>query len=143
MKKNDPTSKVMSYVEYLGGLRCTSVHLRSGQEIISDAPVDNNGKGEAFSPTDLVATALAKCVITIMGIKARDRNVEITGTKAEVIKVMASGPRRIAEVHIVFTIPNNNLSEEDKTILEKAGRACPVAQSLHPDLEQRLTFNFR
>ena len=107
--------------------------------IITDAPVDNHGKGEAFSPTDLVATALASCLITIMGIKARNLEVEIDGTKAEVTKVMGTEPRRIVEVKIDVFFPKS-FDEKTQKILEKAGLTCPIANSLHPDLNQRIRF---
>ena len=93
-----------SIVTYLGDLRTSSVHLQSGSEIISDAPLDNNGKGAAFSPTDTVANALASCMFTVMGIKARDLDVDLSGSTAEVTKVMAAEPRRISEIHVVFNL---------------------------------------
>ena len=128
-----------SSVEYLGNLRTTATHLASKKRIITDAPVDNHGKGEAFSPTDLVATALASCLITIMGIKARNLEVDIDGTKAEVTKVMGTEPRRIVEVKIDVFFPKS-FDEKTQKILEKAGLTCPIANSLHPDLNQRIRF---
>jgi len=128
-----------SSVEYLGNLRTTATHLASEKIIITDAPVDNHGKGEAFSPTDLVATALASCLITIMGIKARNLEVDIDGTKAKVTKVMGTEPRRIVEVKIDVFFPKN-FGEKTQKILEKAGLTCPIANSLHPDLNQRIRF---
>ena len=128
-----------SSVEYLGNLRTTATHLASEKIIITDAPVDNHGKGEAFSPTDLVATALASCLITIMGIKARNLEVDIDGTKAEVTKVMGTEPRRIVEVKIDVFFPKN-FDEKTQKILEKAGLTCPIANSLNPDLNQRIRF---
>ena len=128
-----------SSVEYLGNLRTTATHLASEKIIITDAPVDNHGKGEAFSPTDLVATALASCLITIMGIKARNLEVDIDGTKAEVTKVMGTEPRRIVEVKIDVFFPKS-FDEKTRKILEKAGLTCPIANSLHPDLNQRIRF---
>ena len=128
-----------SSVEYLGNLRTTATHLASEKIIITDAPVDNHGKGEAFSPTDLVATALASCLITIMGIKARNLEVDIDGTKAKVTKVMGTEPRRIVEVKIDVLFPKN-FDEKTQKILEKAGLTCPIANSLHPDLNQRIRF---
>src|SRR6188472_493621 len=120
-----------SKITYLGDLRTSSIHLSSGSEIISDAPVDNHGKGEAFSPTDTVANALATCMFTVMGIKARDLAVDFTGSTSEVTKIMGTDPRRITEIHVVF---NMNVSPDDKTkaILEKTAMTCPVLQSLHP-----------
>ena len=128
-----------SSVEYLGNLRTTATHLASEKIIITDAPVDNHGKGEAFSPTDLVATALASCLITIMGIKARNLEVDVDGTKAKVTKVMGTEPRRIVEVKIDVFFPKN-FDEKTQKILEKAGLTCPIANSLHPDLNQRIRF---
>lgn len=127
---------------YQGQLRTICVHLKSNQEVITDAPTDNNGKGEAFSPTDLVATALASCAVTVMGIKARDMDIDMTGTKAEITKTMASNPRRIAKVEINIIFPENNWDDKTKTILKNTGLNCPVAKSLHSDLEQVITFNF-
>lgn len=125
---------------YTGGLRCTAVHLQSGTEIITDAPTDNLGKGEAFSPTDLTATSLGVCMLTTMGIAAQKNNFNIDKTKAEVTKVMAAPPRRIAEVKVDLIFPANNFSEEQKKILENAALHCPVAKSLHPDLIQTVNF---
>ncbi|APD05647.1 hypothetical protein UJ101_00094 [Flavobacteriaceae bacterium UJ101] len=130
---------ITSEVQYLGGLRTTAVHVKSNNEIITDAPVDNHGKGEAFSPTDLVATALASCMMTIMGIKANTMEVDLEGTKAEVTKLMGTEPRRINEVQITI-IMNQNFDDKTKTILEKAALTCPVAKSLHPELKQTVAF---
>ena len=128
-----------SSVEYLGNLRTTATHLASEKIIITDAPVDNHGKGEAFSPTDLVATALASCLITIMGIKAKNLELDIDGTKAEITKVMGTEPRRIVEVKINVFFPKS-FDEKTQKILEKAGLTCPIANSLHPNLNQRIRF---
>ena len=131
-----------SIVRYLGELRSSSMHLQSGTEILNDAPTDNHGKGEAFSPTDMVANSLATCIITTMAIKAINMNLELKGTTAEVTKVMAADPRRISEIHIVFQM---NLAEDKKikTILEKTAMTCPVHQSLHPDIKKVITFNWK
>lgn len=131
-----------SIVRYLGELRTSSMHLQSGTEILTDAPTDNNGKGEAFSPTDMVANSLATCMITIMAIKARDMDLELKGTTAEVTKVMAAEPRRISEIHIIFQM---NLVGDDKTktILERTAMTCPVHFSLHPDIKKEITFNWK
>ena len=131
-----------SKVTYLGDLRTSSIHIQSGTEILSDAPVDNNGKGEAFSPTDTVANGLATCMMTIMGIKARDLGIDLTGTTAEVVKIMNAEPRRIGAIEIVFEIQGTN-DQKSKTILERAGMTCPVFLSLHPDVEKRITFNWK
>ena len=128
-----------STVEYLVDLRTTAIHLASKKNILSDAPVDNQGKGEAFSPTDLVATALGSCLLTIMGIKARDMKVEIKGTTALVSKVMGSTPRRISEINITVTMVNS-FDQKTQKILEKAALSCPVANSLHTDLKQNIDF---
>lgn len=132
-----------SKVKYLGELRSEAVHLQSGNVITTDAPKDNFGKGEAFSPTDLVATALASCMISIMGIVERREGITpVTGTTAEVTKVMYADPRRIGEIHVKITFPKNNYSDKEKKIYENAAHTCPVAKSLHPDLKQVVTFEW-
>ena len=127
---------------YLGDLRTENEHLQSGNKIITDAPTDNQGKGEAFSPTDLLATALGNCIMTIMGIKARDNGIDIIGTELEVTKIMASDPRRVAEVVVEFTFPKKNYSEEEKQLIESVAGTSPVPLSLHPDLRQTIKFNW-
>ena len=131
-----------SKVTYLGDLRTSSIHINSGSEIISDAPLDNNGKGEAFSPTDTVANALASCMMTVMGIKARDMGVDFTGSTAAVTKHMQADPRRISKIEIVFEMALA-ADEKTKTILERTALTCPVHQSLHPDIEKVVTFNWK
>ncbi|PKD18378.1 osmotically inducible protein OsmC [Salegentibacter salinarum] len=131
------TSKVI----YTGSLRTEAEHLKSGAKIITDAPTDNHGKGEAFSPTDSVATALASCMLTVMGIKAEDLKVSLKGTTAEVTKTMAANPRRISKVEITITFPET-YSEKLQKILEHSARTCPVLESLHPDMEKVITFNY-
>jgi uncharacterized OsmC-like protein len=131
-----------SKVTYLGELRTSSIHLQSGSEIISDAPVDNNGKGEAFSPTDTVANALASCMMTVMGIKARDLNVNFAGSTAEVTKVMQADPRRINAIEIVFDM-NLHTDQKIKTILERTAMTCPVFLSLNPEIEKKISFNWK
>lgn len=131
------TSKVI----YLGDLRTEAVHLQSQNVIITDAPKDNHGKGEAFSPTDLLATSLASCMMSIMGIVAkRDNMTPIDGTTAEVTKVMYADPRRVGEIHIKMQFPKNNFSDKEKKIYEHAAHTCPVAKSLHPDIKQEIEF---
>ena len=130
-----------SKVNYLGDLRTSAIHIASYKNIITDAPIDNQAKGEAFSPTDTVATALASCLLTIMGIKARDLNIDIKNTTAEVSKVMASNPRRISEIQITVNF-TRSYDQRIKKILEKAALACPVSNSLHPDLKQNILFNW-
>lgn len=128
---------------YKGDLRTEALHVQSGVKITTDAPLDNQGKGEFFSPTDLVATSLGSCMFTIMGIAARAHGFSIDGAEAVITKVMSSNPRRIGEVVIVFKFPDIPYTDKQKEIIEVAGRTCPVALSLHPDLKQSVTFNFR
>ncbi|HJY13094.1 MAG TPA: OsmC family protein [Flavobacterium sp.] len=131
-----------SKVTYLGDLRTQSIHVQSGSEIISDAPLDNNGKGEAFSPTDTVANALASCMMTIMGIKARDLNVDFIGSTAEVTKIMNAEPRRIGAIEIIFDMQGVE-DTKNRTILERAAMTCPVFLSLSSEIEKRITFNWK
>jgi len=131
-----------SKITYTGDLRTTSIHLKSGSEIITDAPKDNQGKGEAFSPTDLLATSLGNCMLTIVGIVAKSHGFNIDGTTAEITKVMAENPRRVSEVHVSLQFPANNYTEKEKAIIEKSARNCPVAHSLHPDIKQEIAFNY-
>ncbi|WP_017258732.1 OsmC family protein [Pedobacter arcticus] len=133
------TSKVL----YNGGLRTTATHLQSSTDIITDAPIDNQGKGEAFSPTDLMATSLAACMFTIMGIAAGTHDINIDGASAEVTKVMGTEPRRITEIHVKFNFPNkDSYSDKQKKILENAALTCPVNQSLHPDIKKPIDFGW-
>ncbi len=130
-----------SKVKYLGSLRTESEHLQSGAKMITDAPVDNHGKGEAFSPTDTVANALATCMLTVMGIKAESLEVDMDGATAEVTKTMAADPRRISKIDIDILFPRSYEEKETK-ILENTGRTCPVLQSLHPDIEKNISFKY-
>lgn len=130
-----------SKVTYLGNLRTENLHLKSGNTYNTDAPTDNNGKGEAFSPTDTVATGLANCMLTVMGIKARDLGVEMSGTTAEVTKIMASNPRRISKVVVVLNLPFM-AEAKHKKILEHTAKTCPVLYSLHPEIEKDISFNW-
>ena len=132
-----------SHVTYLGGLRTEAIHLRSGNKIITDAPPDNQGRGEFFSPTDLLATSLASCMITIIGIAAQTHGFNIDGTTARVTKVMANDPRRVAEVIINLDFPHNNYSDKEKKIIEHAVKNCPVAKSLQPELNQNVSINYK
>jgi putative redox protein len=132
----------ISKIIYKGNLRTEASHLASGKTLITDAPVDNNGKGEAFSPTDLLATSLGSCMLTIMGIASEKHKINMEGTSLEITKIMASEPRRVAEIIVEFTMPKNNFSEKDKKILENAALTCPVAKSLSPDLKQIVIFNY-
>lgn len=131
-----------SKVTYLGNLRTESKHLKSGNTFITDAPIDNNGKGEAFSPTDTVATGLASCMLTVMGIKAKAMNVDMSGTTAQVTKTMASNPRRISKIKVVLNFPFE-ADCKTKTILEHTANTCPVHYSLHPEIEKDITFNWQ
>lgn len=132
-----------STVVYEGNLRTVCLHLKSGTEIQTDAPTDNQGKGERFSPTDLVATALGSCMLTIMGQKARDMEVNLTDTKIEVEKIMAADPRRIAGINLTFSFPETlHLDEKQKIILERAAHTCPVIYSIHPDIKVNVTFQW-
>ncbi len=128
-----------SRVIYKGNLRTEAEHIQSGSQITTDAPVDNNGKGERFSPTDLVATALASCAMTIMGIAAATHSIPYTDVNAEVEKIMAANPRRIDAIKIRFTI-GDKLDDKQKKILENAAETCPVAKSLSEGLTQELSF---
>lgn len=131
-----------SIVEYLGDLRCKSTHLRSGTEIITDAPVDNKGKGDYFSPTDLVATALANCMLTIMGIISQERNIDISNSKAEVEKIMSlHKPRKIEEIKITITLPKK-ISLYNRKLLEKAAIKCPVALSINENIKKSIVFKY-
>ena len=128
-----------SKVTYKGGLRTKARHIQSGKFIVTDAPVDNQGKGEAFSPTDLVATALASCMLTIMGIIAERNNIELKGTTAEVEKIMGTMPRKISEIKIKILF-NKNFDKRTKRKLESAALACPVSNSLNKNLEESIKF---
>ena len=128
-------------VTYLGELRTTCEHLKSGNEFITDAPTDNNGLGRAFSPTDTVATGLGSCMITVMGIKARDLGVDLKGSTVNVTKHMASNPRRISKIEITMALPAN-VSEKNQKILERTGNSCPVHHSLHPDIEKVILYDW-
>lgn len=132
-----------SVVVYKGELRTQATHIRSANQLITDAPVDNNGKGQAFSPTDLVATALASCIFSIMGIGAAKRDIPMEGAYAQVTKVMASEPRRIAKVIVEIQMPKNvDYSDDQVKLLKKLAESCPVARSLHPDLVQEISVTF-
>jgi uncharacterized OsmC-like protein len=131
-----------SKVTYLGDLRTSSIHVQSGNEIISDAPLDNNGKGEAFSPTDTVANALASCMMTVMGIKAREMDLDLTGSTAAVTKIMNAEPRRIGVIEITFEMVGTD-DQKNITILERTAMTCPVFMSLNTEIEKRITFNWK
>ena len=128
---------------YLGDLRTEATHVLSGNELITDAPLDNQGKGAAFSPTDLMSASLGSCMFTIMGIAAREHGIEIDGSTCSITKIMAAEPRRVSEIQISFNFPEIINNEKQKLILERAARNCPVAKSLHPDIIQNISFKFR
>ena len=130
-----------SVVTYLGDLRTRCEHLQSGGNFITDAPTDNQGRGEAFSPTDTVATALASCMLTIMGIAARDLEVDLNGSTAKVTKHMATDPRRISRIDVDLHLPEQ-VSESDRKRLQRAAMACPVHHSLHPDIDRQVHFDW-
>ncbi len=134
---------ITAKTEYIGNLRTEATHLRSGNKIITDAPIDNQGKGEAFSPTDLVVTALGSCMMTIVAIAANSHGFNIDGAQWEITKIMASDPRRISEVIIDITFPANNYTDKEKKIIENSALTCPVAKSLHPDLKQCIHFYYQ
>ena len=130
-----------SKVTYTGGLRTSCEHLQSGDTFITDAPVDNNGMGQAFSPTDTVATGLASCMLTMMGIKADGLKVDITNATAEVTKHMSADPRRISKIEVVLRLPAE-VSVKNRKILENTANTCPVLYSLHPEIEKVITINW-
>jgi putative redox protein len=128
---------------YNGDLRCTATHLQSGTFIETDAPTDNQGKGERFSPTDLVATALGTCMVTTMGIKARTMDIQLDGTRLEVTKIMVSDPRRIGKIIVHIFFPEGlQIDDKQKDLLERTARTCPVERTLHPDVELDMQFNW-
>jgi uncharacterized OsmC-like protein len=131
-----------SEIQYLGDLRTEATHIQSGITIITDAPVDNQGKGEAFSPTDLLATSLGNCMLTIMGIAARTHNINMVGTTCSITKIMAPDPRRVVEIQAFIGFPENHFSDKEKKILEHAALTCPVYLSLHPDIKKDVRFNY-
>lgn len=133
---------IMAQVQYLGDLRTQSTHLKSGQTITTDAPTDNQGKGEAFSPTDLVCSALSSCMMTIMGQVANREGIDLKGLKTDVVKVMSANPRKIAEIKIEFTHPNLVATDVQKQKLKNAALTCPVALSLSENLTQTVIFSF-
>ena len=132
-----------SEIIYKGSLRTAAKHLQSETTIETDAPVDNQGKGERFSPTDLLATSLGSCMLTIMGIKARDMQLELDGTEVSIKKIMKAEPRRVGGIDVSFKFPLQlNLTDKEKKILENAALTCPVAKSIHPDIEMNVEFGW-
>jgi putative redox protein len=131
-----------SRVTYTSGLRTEALHVKSGQVFITDAPTDNQGKGEAFSPTDLLATSLGACAITVVGIAAQTHGFNVDGTVLKITKIMASDPRRVSEVVVEMDFPTVKYSDKEKSIIRHTINTCPVGQSLHPDLKQTFILNF-
>lgn len=130
-------------VIYKGSLRCEATHLQSGSMIETDAPTDNKGKGERFSPTDMLCVSLATCIVTTMGIKGIDMDIDLTNTSVEVTKHMLPDPRRVAKIEVKLNMPSAlQLDEKDKTILERVGNNCPVTKSLHPDMQVEIQYNW-
>jgi uncharacterized OsmC-like protein len=129
-------------VFYEGNLRCKAEHIQSGTTLLTDAPVDNQGKGESFSPTDLLAIALGTCMATVMGIEANNLKINLSGTQLHINKVMGILPRRVVEIKVEITIPDENFTESQKNKLIEIGINCPVAKSIHPDIYQNIKFNF-
>jgi uncharacterized OsmC-like protein len=129
-------------LHYNGDLSCDAVHLSSGTQILTDAPPDNQGLGRSFSPTDLLSTSLAACMMTIMGIKARDMGIDLTGSRAEVTKTMGGPPRRVAEVGVRLIMKGVPDDGRTRPLLEAVAHACPVAKSLHPDVRQAVSFEY-
>ncbi len=130
------------HTRYLGGLRTKAIHLQSGNELITDAPTDNHGRGEAFSPTDLVATALGSCMISVIGIAAMKHNFDVDGTELKITKKMSAEPRRIAEIVVEFIFPPQNYSEKEKAIIDHCIKTCPVSLSLCVDVKQTILINW-
>ncbi|SMD35398.1 Uncharacterized OsmC-related protein [Reichenbachiella faecimaris] len=127
--------------QYLGNLRTEGTHIPSGNKIITDAPVDNMGKGQAFSPTDLMSFSLSACMMTIMGQVADRENIAMEGLTTDITKVMSASPRKVSEIHINFNWPVLDLTNKQKTMLINAAKTCPVALSIHPDIKLEVTFN--
>lgn len=132
-----------SSIIYEGNLRTVCTHLRSGSIVETDAPIDNNGKGERFSPTDLVATALGTCMLTIMGMRAREMKINLEGVRIDIEKIMKPDPRRITGVNLTFHFPDTlQVDEDQKTVLEHAAHTCPVMYSIHPDIKVNVLFHW-
>jgi putative redox protein len=130
-------------IVYTGQLRCSATHNQSGSVIETDAPTDNRGKGERFSPTDLLCVSLGTCIITTMGIKAADMGIDLNGATLQVQKHMFSEPRRVGKIEVTLSFPASlQLEEKDKTILQRTGDNCPVQKSIHPDIETVVVYNW-
>jgi len=131
-----------STLEYLGDLRTKLTHVQSGQVVVTDAPTDNNGKGESFSPTDLMSTSLCACMITIMGVAAQTHKFSIDGATAEITKIMSANPRKVSEVQIEIKFPKNNYSDKEKKIIEHITKTCPVALSMNESVSQEIKLTY-
>ncbi len=127
---------------YKGNLRSEITHLQSSSVVVTDAPTDNNGKGESISPTDMVAGALGSCILTIIGMASEAHGFDIVGTEVETTKVMSASPRRIGEIHLTINFPRN-YEDKHKRLIEASVRSCPVEQSLHPDIKRVITYNYK
>ena len=127
---------------YQGDLRCSATHLQSGTVIETDAPTDNRGKGEKFSPTDTLCVSLGTCLITTMALKAREMNIELKETKIDITKHMLKDPRRVGQIDVTVHLPRLDINEEERSVLETSGNNCPVAKSLHPDLKMKIKYNW-
>ncbi len=138
MQKYTMTASII----YQGNLRCSATHLQSGTVIDTDAPTDNHGRGEKFSPTDTLCVSLATCIITTIALKARDMKIELKDTKIDVLKHMLKDPRRVGQIDVSIQFPQLQLKEEERLILETTGNNCPVAKSLHPDLKTNIQYNW-
>lgn len=131
-----------SKITYLGELRTVCIHLQSGTEILTDAPTDNHGKGEAFSPTDLLATALGSCMVSIMAIKSKDLKVDLNDSTVSITKIMQAEPRKISKINVELNM-SISTSDKNKSILERSAMNCPVLLSLNPDIEKEIFFNWK
>lgn len=132
----------ISTLKYLGNLRTEMTHVKSGQVVVTDAPTDNNGKGEAFSPTDLMSSSLCACMITIMGVAAQSHGFSIDGATAEITKIMSTDPRKVSEIQIEIIFPPNNYSTKEKKIIDHITKTCPVALSLHENVIQNVKLTY-
>lgn len=129
-------------IMYEGDLRCSATHIQSGTTIETDAPTDNRGKGEKFSPTDTLCVSLATCLITTMALKGKDMNIEFKNTRIEITKHMLKDPRRVGEIDIAVHFPPLEITHEQRSLLESTGNNCPVAKSLHPDLKTNIRYHW-
>jgi len=141
MDTSEPIKPGMT-VRYAGDLRCEGTHLKSHNQLITDAPLDNHGKGEAFSPTDLLCTSLACCMITLMAIAAEEKGIALGTIDSQIEKVMASNPRRVSTIRILLSLEDKDYTDRERSILENAARTCPVSRSLHSEINQKIQFEY-